>query len=254
MPGSYLQYGDPAGTGYKHAGGEVFYTYTIRPRYSKTYGRREGYDHVWDIHGDIVADDRAALEAETAALEAAYAIDDQDIGFYHSDDTPSNDVLTTASTVNGIRVVGGVRWKSGSRVHRANGFTAYGSRMQHETVRSYQIRVVGQTLDSEQDLVAYRQSVRYDGLGGANPVVQESVSGSPEIQITMLSTGFGARQFGSAIGLTSNPSPPAALFANPVPRPSSVTYSDGLFQYLYQDLYFATSWDYRFVGINALGP
>jgi hypothetical protein len=240
MAGMYLTWG-----GYTHAGSEVYYTRTRRPKYSRI-GKREGYKEVWSIKGDLVDSSAAGLIPKIAALEAAYKDHGRDLTFRYEDGTATQDALISSATLNGTRVLD-FSWLSGVTLAQGH----FGSKTQHVYTRAYQIVVSGDILDSEINVVFFTHSIRLLGLGGFDYVVQESLAGPPITQITKLQTGFGAMQTGIAIGLLTYPSPAALMFGNPLPKLSSVEYSAPLVFGANWNTYFKTEWRFVYAGVNA---
>lgn len=240
MAGMYLTWGD-----YTHAGGEVYYTRTRRPKYSRL-NKREGYREVWSIKGDLLDSSASGLATKIALLEAAYKDHGRDLTFRFEDGTATQDALVSSSTLNGTRVLD-FSWLSGVTLSQGH----FGSMTQHVYTRAYQIVVQGEILDSEFNIVFFTHSVRLLGLGGLDYVVQESLAGPPITQVTKLQTGFGAMQTGMAIGLNSHPAPSAPMFAVPQPKASSVEYDYPLVIGQNFNTYFTTRWRYIFAGINA---
>lgn len=240
MAGMYLTWGD-----YTHDGGEVYYTRTRRPKYSRV-GKREGYREVWTIKGDLRDSDTSALRTKIANLEAAYKGHGRDLTFRYEDGTATQDALSSSATLNGTRVLD-FSWLSGVTLAQGH----FGSKTQHVYTRAYQIVVHGEILDPEINIVFFTHSVKLLGLGGFDYVVQESLAGPPITQITKLQTGFGAMQMGMAIGLLSNPSPAAPMFGAPLPKQSSVEYDYPLVVGANYLTYWTTRWRFVFAGINA---
>lgn len=240
MAGMYLTWG-----GYTHDGGEVYYTRTRRPKYSRV-NKREGYREVWSIKGDLRADSAALLAPKVTALEAAYKDHGRDLTFRHENGDATQDQLQSSTTINGTRVLD-FSWLSGVTLAQGH----FGSQTQHVYTRAYQIVVQGEILDPEINIVFFTHTIKLLGLGGFDYVVQESLGGPPITQITKLQTGFGAMQMGMAIGLLSAPSQAAPMFGVPLPKASSVEYDYPLVVGANFSTYHATRWRYVYAGVNA---
>lgn len=240
MAGMYLTWGP-----YTHDGGEVSYTRTRRPKYSRV-NKREGYREVWSIRGDLLAADSSALATKIADLEAAYKEHGRDLTFRYENGTATQDFLSSGSTINGTRVLD-FTWLSDV----TSGPRHFGSGTQHVYARAYSIVVQGEILDPEINVVFFTHSVQY-GTGGFDYVDQESLAGPPVRQVTCLQTAVPAVQIGMAIGLTSHPSPATPMFGQPKPRASNVDYGYPLVIGANYSTYFTTRWRYVFTGINSI--
>ncbi len=240
MAGMYLTWGP-----YTHDGGEVSYTRSRRPKYSRI-GKREGYREVWVINGDLLDTSQSALQTKIANLEAAYKDFGRDLTFRYENGTATQDSLISSQTLNGTRVLD-FAWQSGV----AAGPRSFGSMTQHVYTRKYQVVVVGDILDAEINVVFFSHSVQY-GTGGFDYVDQESLAGPPVRQVTKLQTAIPAVQIGMAIGLLGNPSPATPMFGQPKPHPSSFTYSVPMVYGANFNTYYATHWRYIFTGVNSV--
>ena len=240
MAGMYLTWGD-----YTHAGGEVYYTRTRRPKYSRM-GRREGYKEVWSIKGDLRDTDTSVLQTKIAALESAYKESGRDLTFRYENGSETQDKMLSSQTLNGTRVLD-FTWLSGVTLSQGH----FGSMTQHVYTRAYQVVVHGDILDSEFDVVFFTHTVSL-GTGGFDYVDQESISGPPIRQITKLQTAFPAIQTGVAIGLLGPPSPAAPMFGQPKPKLSHVEKGFPLVIGANFSTYHTTRWRYVFTGVNSL--
>lgn len=240
MAGMYLTWGD-----YTHDGGEVSYTRTRRPKYSRV-GKREGYREIWSIRGDLMDPDTTTLRTKIANLEAAYKDHGRDLTFRYENGDATQDVLLSGQTLNQTRVVD-FTWLSDV----THGPKHFGSKIQHVYARAYSIVVMGEILDAEINVVFFAHSVQY-GTGGFDYVDQESLAGPPIRQVTKLQTAFPAVQTGMAIGLLSHPAPATPMFGQPKPKASSVTFEYPMVVGANFSTYFVTRWKYLFTGVNSL--
>lgn len=165
-------------------------------------GVRRGYKETWQIQGFLQAATTAALTAAIQALEIAYSYDGLAIGLFFDDGTASAHGVIVANTIGGSRVVSGPEYGQGAGA-------------EYSTFRSYSIVVEFDIPDLRYNVVAYSESLSFEG-GGPMDLHLQPLVGFPQKQRVAEATPYRVTQEGSAIGLAAYPVPnfpiwPAAL-------------------------------------------
>lgn len=199
----YLKYG-----GYPHTSGEAAFSISRDGQFSPE-GVYQGYVERWDISGRLHAADVASLSAAITALQAAYALQGQDIGLYNDDHSPTAHRMLNSQTVGGIRVV---RQPSFPESQGA----------EYTTFRSYSIGVEGEFLDLESGIVNWTEVVNFEG-GGPVYVHLKPINGVAQKQVSIQNDTFRATQAGSAVGYLGYPNPPAPLWPSDLVRAPAIS-------------------------------
>lgn len=197
--GWYFQYG-----GYRHGNAECSYNEERRTVFS--HEKVPIYDSVrWDIHGLLMRDNAAALKAAEIAMMDAYRLDGQDAGFYAVGDAATAHVVTSASTIRGVRVARrpffpdskgaeGVLWRN------------YGITLEWE-----------EPLNQGQVLLSCERSVRVIGNGGANWDIVPGVKGEPVVMPKTQGSKVTIVQSGRSVGRDYYPLPDTPLWMREPP-------------------------------------
>lgn len=149
------------------------------------------------VEGLIHADTPSQLAAEIADFETTLASDPEgDVGLYFDTGSPAQ-VLSAGDALGGIAVLG---W---SWLDDPPG--------QFVTYRKYSVSFQASYLNTNEELLLFRESLRVGG-GGPRVVFLEAITGLPQKQITAQKTTYRATQSGEAIGSTRYPSVPSPLF------------------------------------------
>lgn len=202
---------------------------------------RTGYTETINITGILHGSSPSALTSKINLLDAAYAVDDQDLIFYD----PDGSIARAWRASDGqVRIVSGPNYPNDGR-----------SDAEYTTYRNFSITIEHEVLiptlaDSEDNLVFWQEAITY--TPAAEKIVWvELLNGPPVRQLVGYSTAK-AVQSGRAVGLSSYIAPPAPLFGSlEIQQARQITYtgpeSEGqganrrLFNY-------STTWGYTFEG------
>lgn len=188
----YLKYGN-----YQHAAGEASVVISKQQLFSDA-GIARGVRERWDIQGMLQAADQAALTAAIDELRAAYAIQAQDVGFYRDNGQPTSHRIVSAETNGGVRVVVPPSFPQGQGA-------------EYTTFRSYTLALEAEWLDSQANLLAWHETIRFQG-GGPRFAYLEPINGQPVKQLLQQATTFKAAQSGEAVGYAGYPVPAPPLW------------------------------------------
>ena len=192
----FFKYGN-----YSHEAGEVAATALTKAAVYDSAGNLLGYSHTWQLKGRIHAASASALTAAIQAMEAAYAVQGQDAGFWLDAATPSAHYMRSADMVGGVKVT-----KPPSYGDDAPG--------QYTTYRDYTIELSATTAPPEGSggggtATQWNETVTFYGGG---PVYTWLVcrDAPPQRQLTTMQTTWRASQSGEAVSsMGSYPMPPA---------------------------------------------
>jgi hypothetical protein len=180
-------------------------SFTIHSRQVKSgVGRRFYTQKVWRVRGRIRGTDQSDLTSKIQALEAAY-VDGQDITVLLNDGTTSTaHSLANSSTMNGVRVMGGVNWLQGLPE------TGWG-RTEYLYLRSFEVVLQAEVLDLESSILHFHETVQYRG-GLTEYKAKGAFTGLPRQYIFQEFSPTIVVQTGVIVGATTWPTPPAPLF------------------------------------------
>ena len=151
----------------------------------------------WTIQGMLTnqGGTEATLDAKVAALEAAYAVDYQDLALLLTSGTAaSGHEITNADTIGGVKVV--------KRPHYPRGDGAEGV-----TMRTFGVVLEAMVpISAGTILLSWSEILKFSG-GGARYGVLEPLTGRPIRQKLKRTTAYHATQQGQAIGLYEYPTP-----------------------------------------------
>jgi hypothetical protein len=181
----YLKYGN-----YQHASGEAAVAISKTAVFTEA-GIARGIRERWTINGRLHAADQASLSAALDALQAAYRLQAQDVGFYFDSGQPSNHVIRSAQTNGGVRVVGPPSFPEGQGA-------------EYSTFRSYIITLEAEWLQFDAGLLAWNETLDFTG-GGPQFVFLEPITGLPQKQLLKQCTTFKVTQSGEATGYLGYP-------------------------------------------------
>lgn len=184
----YLQYGN-----YQHAANEASVGITRQGVWSDA-GILTGWREQWRISGFLQAADQESLTIAILALVQAYSIQGQDLGLYLDSGLLSSHYLLSAGTKAGTRVTEGPTFSQGEGA-------------EYSTFRSYQITVEAESQIVVPGMLAFYETLNFQGTGGPRFVHLEPLDGLPVKQITHLSSVCRVTQQGEAIGQSTWPAP-----------------------------------------------
>lgn len=231
----YVKYGS-----YEHAANESSVQFSHRVNRSRL-GYRETVTKTIVIRGKIHGTDPEDVNTNLAALLSAYAADGEDFGLYIEDE--SEDIVTVHfldndSSISGVQVEA-VEFPEAVNAE----FTTY---------RSYQITATAVYLAAEDGLLEFTETVSFTGTGGPRHVFLETATGPVVKQTVNQNTVYTASQSGSAVGMTSYPTPPAPLWPDDedvtqrrITTISPTIMGEGNMRY-------PISWSYNFVSGSSL--
>lgn len=188
----FLQYGN-----YVHATNEAEVTISRLPTYNDG-GLLQGYLETWRIRGILQAADQTALSIAINQLNAAYAVQDRNLGLFFDSGAATSHVLLSAQSIGGVRVIDGPNYPVGTGA-------------EYSTFRSYEIAVEAEFRNAQRGLLAWTESLSFSG-GGPRFVMQQPLDGLPVRQRVAESTPYLVQQSGSAVGNLTYPIPSAPLF------------------------------------------
>lgn len=161
-----------------------------------TEGVRVGYTERWTLRGLIFGDGTVAnLTSLIGTLEAAYAIDKQDLKLLDGATATAHSLLN-ASCTGGTKVVS-VRYPKGEGPEYA-------------TYREFEIVVEGK-VRSTTGLTSYTETIGVVGTGGPEFVMRQPLQGQPIKQEVNTATPVQITQQGSALSDAGYPTPPACV-------------------------------------------
>lgn len=183
---------------YAHGEGEVQLSVQQTPELNDA-GVVKWVRHTYSLSGVLVADDSQSMETKAIALERAYALNGRDLRLEHDDGSSTHLYLQSSLCYGGTRVI---QRPSFPDMRNA----AY------VTFLPYTIVVEGNVLSSSAlSLVSFEERLSRSG-GGPIYGHHEPLTGKPIKQLLKRHSVYRVTQSGSAVGLTSYPSPPPPLW------------------------------------------
>jgi hypothetical protein len=162
------------------------------------YGLQRAVRERWEVQGRLQAVDPAALTAAIGALETAYSVQGQTIGFYLDDGTPTGHGIDPLQTNGGVRVVVPPSFP-------------HGKGAEYSTFRNYALSVEAEILDSSSSILSWSEALNFNG-GGPQFGFLEPINGIPQKQLLKQATTFKVAQSGEAVGNGGYPFPPAPIW------------------------------------------
>lgn len=226
-----LKYGS-----YSHPSGECSFTRTVSPKLSEA---QQVISEVvrWDIRGEIIADGVASIVDRVAEIDAAYAIQGQDLSLLDDSGNLVVVLLRSATSVNGVRSTRpnlpqgeGAEWATGLK---------FSASFEAEYTSSLQ-----------SGLVSFQETLSFSG-GGPVYVWRRPLNAPPIKQTVSPYSPYRLTQSGRAVGRYTYPSPPGPLFAadlweGPSPRYTGPNLTGG------QLLNYTTEWNYVMESVSPL--
>ena len=193
---------------YVHDEAEVAVAMHVEPLRDQA-DRYWAYKWKWMIRGVKYATTQAALITALTTLENAYLAEAKDLILYsdYANSTIGSQMLTQNS-VGGTRVMGGVHYPEDGQKNA-----------EFSTFRTFEVQVEATFHTGAVDLLAWQESMSYQGTGGPAFVYAEPLTGPPQKQQVKQFTPTSILQQGSAIGRLSwpTPAPPAFPFDEDLP-------------------------------------
>lgn len=188
----YLKYGN-----YQHAANEASVVITKQALFSEA-GLPRGTLERWSIQGQLHAADGAGLTVAIGSLQAAYAIQGQDVGFYFDDGQPTSHRIQSAATNGGVRVAAPPSFPQGRGA-------------EYTTFRNYTITLEAEWLDAQASLLSWHEVLQFRG-GGPQFGFLEPINGLPVKQLLKQATTYQVTQSGAAVGYLAYPVPAGPLW------------------------------------------
>ncbi|MGC1274799.1 MAG: hypothetical protein WBC44_13920, partial [Planctomycetaceae bacterium] len=183
---------------YTHDVGEVTLAVTRSPVTAQN-GASVGYTERWDIQGEIIEDDAAALAVKVEALRNAYGVSNRDAIFADSASGAIIHALRVSQTTNGVQAIPpSFPWQDGRALY-ATGLR-YSITLQAEFATTLQ-----------SGLTAWTETLAFSG-GGPAYVWRQPLRGYPIKQQVATTTPYRLQQSGRAIGRYAYPTPPGPLY------------------------------------------
>jgi hypothetical protein len=160
----------------------------------------------WDIQGMLQISDQgtaaanqAAMTTEIDALEAAYAENDKDIGFYDDSDNLTSHFIDSSATRTGVRVIQPPSFPVGGGA-------------EYSTFRTYQFQVEADHPFSGPALISWTEAVSFEGTGGPVWGFLQPINGFAQQQLfSERSTQLGYQR-GRAVGNGVYPAVPGPMW------------------------------------------
>lgn len=184
---------------YAHEIDEAEVTITRTPWLSDK-GERVGYDERWQVGGLLLGTSIADLTTKIDTLVTAYSTDQKDLKLLQNDgaSTTSHQLLTATS-------LGGTRVTSGPSFPEWRG-------AEYATMRRFEVTIEARYQDAGAPAtLAFVESLSFSG-GGPQVVHLETLTGLPQKQKVRRHTVYHASQSGTAIGRTTWPTVPSAVW------------------------------------------
>lgn len=183
------------------------------------------------LQGELLADTQSAIDAKIAQLQAAYAIDGFDLGFFTDAGVLTNHRLisTDPSCVTPVRIL--------------DLSFPVGDAAEFAVKRKYQIVAQAEFLTPDSQLVEWHESVEYVGNGGPRWEIVDTYEG-PIRQLVAQRTATKIIQSGRAVALQTPILPPGSLLpAFELPDQRRVTLGSGR-RLGRLALFYPTEWTY----------
>jgi hypothetical protein len=222
-----LKYG-----GYAHDNHECAITAIHKQALFSETGARIGYRERWRIRGVKHAPSQAELTDALTRLEAAYAVDGNDLVLYLDDGaTETRHALRQGQSRSGVRVTE---------------FTyPEGEGAEYSTFRTYQIGVEAEFLSAANEILSWVETLTTSG-GAEVWTYLPTLTGPPQRQILHQQTSWLATQSGQAVGLNGWPTPADPLWPH-LEHADRRRIEHGTPRFLPNgDARFPVSWSYQF--------
>lgn len=190
----YLKYGT-----YSHTANECSVTIERTATRVQSGVARETLER-WNIMGLATASSQSALTTKLRAIEAAYSENGKDIGLYDDSGTATVHLLRDRDTIDGVFVVKPPSYPEGSGA-------------EYSLFRTFSIAVEGKTTSETSNLLAYAQSITYQGNGGPAWDYLVPLNGAPQAQMFTQRSLVTVTQEGQAVGYSAYPTPPQPIWS-----------------------------------------
>jgi hypothetical protein len=161
-----------------------------------TEGVRIGYTERWTLRGLIFGDGTVAdLTTKINTLQAAYAIDKQDLKLLDGATATAHSLLN-ASCTGGTKVKA-VRFPKGEGPEYA-------------TYREFEVIIEG-SVRSTSGVTSYTESITIEGTGGPEFVIRIPLQGQPIKQVINAATPMRVLQSGRSLSDAGYPTPPSPV-------------------------------------------
>ena len=176
-------------------------------------GGKMGINHSWVIRGITRASSQSALTTKLAAREADWVE-----GTNLSGSTLYLGPGATNATVNTLSSTGTV---SGILIRKFE-YSSPGpwyAQTEYVWKRSWQLVLTMEKITGTNEIYQFSETFEQIGDGGVDSVVQEALTGNPQLQVTKAITKFMYRQYGIAVKVGSYYAFPAAAYpSNVLPK------------------------------------
>lgn len=154
-----------------------------------------------ECEGYLSADGQAALTAAQNSLEAALAVNDQDLTLYLDDAaTPSATYLDSSESISGVKIVKGPDFRNDAGAEYA-------------TFRKFSFTAEGEfPFDGTQNyLLEFEETLHFEGGG---PIFRHrlALNGLPQKQLVYPASIYKATQSGRAVGYLKRPGVPPPIW------------------------------------------
>ncbi len=215
---------------------------TLQGDDGRVYGKRE----TWTIHGFLIADTQAGLEALIAVLDQGYSYNGLTATLY-------DNVGNIARRMNGTTSIGKTAVKFGPNYPEDGQSTA-----EFSTFRNYTITVEGYgPAFRGNPVISYNEILYFTGTGEGEFVIRQPTRNLPQRQPVSEATPYHAVQRGQAIGLKDWPVPGNPIWSqdeHKSRRKITPSHPMHVFSALGAPIYthFKVEWDYEFEAVDAL--
>ena len=162
-------------------------------------GQQYAFEETWKISGFLQAPDQPSITAQIAALQKAYSIQGQNLGFFQDNGQPTAHGVLSKDTLGGVRIVDGPTFDQGQGG-------------EYSTYRYYSITAKFIVPDPRVALLAFQERLSFEGTGGEKVGWLQTLQGPPQRQRLAEVTTVKAVQEGSQVGWLSAAPPMPPLF------------------------------------------
>ena len=203
--------------------GIAFDTGTFDPRMSRDLVLNDANEpikerHTWDLVGFVVINEglgetQTSLTAKIEAIKSAFGQNGGDLEMLFDDNSPSAHVLRNATSIGGVKVIGGPNFDNGIG--------------QYANWRSFTLRLQADYPYggiSGLKLASFSETLEFFG-GGQMEEFALSLNGLPEKEVLYDHIPYGATQSGRIVGLYAWPAIPYPIFSGALKRRLDTPYT-----------------------------
>jgi hypothetical protein len=211
-------------------------------------GGKMGINHTWVVRGITRASSQSALTTKLAARDAEWVdggvLDEMVLYLGPGTTNATVHSVDDDDTLNGIQV-------------RKFEYTSPGpwfSQTEYVWKRSWQLVLTAEKITGTNEIYQFSETFEQIGTGGADSVIQEALTGNPQLQVTKAVTKFMYRQYGIAVKVGSYYAfPNAAYPSNVLPKQTRYWQKSPQRKGTLQSILFPSGWHYLMHAPTNLG-